>query len=94
MSEIESHQIELDPKKLATIDQIIDFIAKRDLVMVAVLFIESVKPMHRIGAHLLTFCEPFLNMLVNAEQISLFRDALEDQRYVNYLLDKLEELND
>ena len=87
---MKKQEIPLDPKKLEVLDKVADFITKRDLGLIAVLTVESMRPLHFLGAQALLFFEPFLNMLVNDEKIRLFRESFEDNTYVDYFLERIE----
>ncbi len=83
-------ELPLDQEKLDTMDKMANFICSRDLEIPAIMFIESTTPLHRLGSHMLVFFQPFLNIVMNDHKITLFRDALEDKRYIEYLLKKIE----
>lgn len=83
---------ELDPEKLDSLNKIAEFVVKKDLATVAILTIESLRPLHFLGSQLILFFEPFLSILGSPKKIELFRLAIEETRYVDYLLNKIEEL--
>ena len=67
------------------------FIIKKDLSVLAVMSLESTRPLHWLGSQAVLFFEPFLNILIKGEKLKLFREAMEDKRYVDYLLKRIEE---
>lgn len=83
---------ELDPKKTELLDKVAKFISDKGIGPMAIVTLESSKPLHYLGSQTLTFFEPFLNMLINGEKLALFRDAMEDKRYIDYLVAKIEEI--
>jgi hypothetical protein len=80
--------------KTEVLDKIADFVVKRDLAVVAILFLESTRPLHYIGAQALLFFEPFLTLLGDPNKVRLFRESMESKEDVEYLVKKMEELND
>jgi hypothetical protein len=80
----------LDPKKIELLDVAIDFIAKRHLNAAAVLFLESTKPLHRLAGHAAIFFDPFAQLLLPQEKYVALRECLEDPRYAEYVLERLE----
>jgi hypothetical protein len=82
---------ELDAKKCEMLDKVSSFIVRRKLQLPATLFIEGTTPVHFISAQVLIFIEPFLTFIFKEEDIIRFREIVEDKKYVNYLLDKLNE---
>ncbi len=82
----------LDTKKTEILDKIAGFIVKKGLSVIAVMFLESTRPLHYLGSQSMLFFEPFLTILISGEKLQAFREAMEDKRYVDYLLNKIEEL--
>ncbi len=80
----------LDQEKLEILDQLADFVVKRKLDIIAVFMIESTRPLHYLGAQAVIFFEPFLNIIFDNKKILLFREAMEESQYVDYLLDRIE----
>ncbi|MCK5074087.1 MAG: hypothetical protein KAQ98_11725 [Bacteriovoracaceae bacterium] len=81
---------ELDPQKVEFLNKIADFIVKKGLDVVAVLYIESMRPLHRLSSNLVTFFEPFVSVAVSGNKIAMLRECLEDERYIDYLLERIE----
>ena len=69
------------------------FVLKRKLDLPATLLIESTMPIHFISAQFLLFFEPFLTIIFKEENIKDFREAIEDKRYMRYLLEKINDTN-
>lgn len=86
----EKKKSDLDPKKVEVIDKVADFVVKRNLDVIAIMTIESMRPLHFIGSQVLLFFEPFLTILVHPEKMRLFREALEESKYIDYILDRIE----
>lgn len=83
----------LDILKLEILDKMANFVVEKDLAVVAIMFLESIRPLHYLGGQAIIFFEPFLSILINEQKIVLFREAMEDRRYLEYLINKIEELN-
>jgi len=82
--------MELDPEKTKVLDKIADFIIKKDLGVIAILYIESMRPLHRISSNFITFFEPFLNLVVSGNNLQTIRSCLEEDKYMDYLLERIE----
>lgn len=90
MSDLDTN--ELDPKKTEVLDRVAKFVCDKGMAVVAITFLESLKPLRYLGSQALIFFEPFLNVVFNAEKLALFREAMEDKRYLEYLLQKMEDI--
>ncbi len=80
----------LDPVKTEVLDKIADFIVKKNLDVLAVMTIESLRPLHNLGSQFMLFFEPFITILVKPEKIQAFREAMEESKYIDYILDRIE----
>ena len=85
---------DLDPSKVEVLDKVAEFVVKRNLEIIAIMLLESSKPLHYLGAQALIFFEPFLDILFSGEKIQTFREAMEEKKYVEYLINKIEESSD
>lgn len=83
---------DLDPKKTEVLDKVAKFICDKGMAIVAITFLESLKPLRYLGSQALIFFEPFLNIVIKAENVSLFREAMEEKVYLEYLLQKIEDI--
>ncbi|HLE10228.1 MAG: hypothetical protein A2504_04990 [Bdellovibrionales bacterium RIFOXYD12_FULL_39_22] len=90
MNKPKSDKEELDPAKTEVLDKIADFILKKDLDVLAVMTIESMRPLHFLGSQAMLFFEPFLGVLIKPEKIKAFREAMEESKYIDYLLARIE----
>jgi len=82
---------ELDPEKIKVLDAVAGFFKKRNISIIGTMLLESTRPLHYLGAQAMIFFEPFLNIIIKEEKLRLFRESMEDKRYVEYLLKKLED---
>ena len=64
MNKPKSDKEELDPAKTEVLDKIADFILKKDLDVLAVMTIESMRPLHFLGSQAMLFFEPFLGRFI------------------------------
>jgi len=84
VSEKDAHKI---------LDKVADFIVKRRMASPALMFIESVRPLNFIASQLLYFLAPFAELIFNPTEYQQFAALLEDNKNVEYLLDKIDELD-
>jgi len=54
------------------------WIGKRGMTVPAVLFLESVKPLHFVGSQMLFFFEPMVHAFVRGKNYSRFAQLMED----------------
>ena len=55
-----------------------------------ILFLETVKPMNRIGATTLVFFQPVLSPLMSFSSLGVLAELLEDRRAIEYLIRRVE----
>ncbi len=66
-------------------------VVERGLTVVAILFLESVKPLNYISAQAMVFFEPIVQTIFNFNDYNTFRTALEKRETIELLLLKIEE---
>lgn len=72
------------------LDRVARFIAERRMGSAAIMFIESLRPLHFIGSQLLYMISPFAEIIFKAEEYQKFACALEDEENIRYLLDQID----
>ncbi|HAH32579.1 MAG TPA: hypothetical protein DCL44_09740 [Elusimicrobia bacterium] len=72
-----------------TLDLIAGKIKKRALADMAVLVLESTRPLHNLGSQGLVFLTPMLTMVFARSEVEKFTKLLENQNAVSYLVEKL-----
>ncbi len=81
---------DLDPEKTDLLDKVARFVVDKNIEPIAVMTIESTRPLLHLGAQAGIFFEPFITMLFDKNKYELFRQCFEEKEYVDYLLDKIE----
>ena len=66
-------------------------VVERGWTVVAILFLESVKPLNYISAQTMVFFEPIVQTIFNFSDYNTFRTALEKRETIELLLLKIEE---
>lgn len=66
-------------------------VVERGWTVVAILFLESVKPLNYISAQTMVFFEPIVQTIFNFSDYNTFRVALEKRETIELLLLKIEE---
>lgn len=66
-------------------------VVERGWTVVAILFLESVKPLNYISAQTMVFFEPIVQTIFNFKDYDTFRIALEKRETIELLLLKIEE---
>jgi hypothetical protein len=68
----------LSAEDRAMLEGMADWIGRRGLTVPAVLFLESVKPLHFVGSQMLFFFEPMVHAVVRGKNYSRFAQLMED----------------
>ncbi len=74
-------------------EKIARFIVERKMAAPALVAIESMRPLHRIGSQLLYFIAPFAEIIFNPKEYQEVAAMLEKDEYVNMLLNRIDELD-
>lgn len=75
------------------IDKAAHFIVERKMAAPAIMMIESLRPLHRIGSQIMYFIEPFAEIIFNQKEYQEFAVLLEDQNNVKALMSRIDELD-
>jgi hypothetical protein len=73
-----SEQPPLAPEDRAMLEGMAGWIGRRGLTVPAVLFLESVKPLHFVGSQMLFFFEPMVHAFVSGKNYSRFAQLMEN----------------
>ena len=77
-------------------EELLDRFAQRVVQMgmtaPAILFLEAYKPLSFLGAQLLWFSEPFLNLLIRPADLHDFTVLIQDEAGTEALIERLESL--
>jgi len=68
----------LNPDDRALLEGMAGWIGRRGLTVPAVLFLESVKPLHFVGSQMMFFFEPMVHAFVSGKNYSRFAQLMED----------------
>ncbi len=74
------------------LDQLAEKIVKYNLAVPGIIFFDSTKYLNRIGSQLLVFSSPIVDTILPSLEIEKYAAILEKRSSVEYLLDKIEEL--
>ena len=89
---MEKNQIEEKEKRFdELIDRIARAIVQRRLGVLAIVLLESVKPLTFIGSQLMVFLDPFVSAFFKPDDYRLFYEMLEDRKNVDRLIEKIEQ---
>jgi len=81
-------------RTLELLDKIAEFIASRRMGAPALLFLESVRPLHFLGSQVMFFLAPFANVLFSGQEFEEFATILEKEENVRYLIHKIDLLDE
>lgn len=73
------------------IDKLAKMIVERHLGVVAIVFLESVKPLTFLGSQLMVFFDPFVSVFFKPDDYRRFYEMIEDRKNVEKLIEKIEE---
>lgn len=69
------------------------FIVKHRMAAPAIMTIESLRPLARIGSQVIYFLSPFIETLFNTKEHQEFAVLLEKEENVKLLIDRIDELD-
>ena len=82
-----------EERAVELIEKISKFIAKRRMAAPAIMTIESLRPLARIGSQLMHFLAPFAEIIFNAKEYQEFAVLLENEEYVRLLIKRIDEID-
>ncbi len=82
-----------EERAIELIDKISNFIAKKRMAAPAIMTIESLRPLARIGSQLMHFLAPFAEIIFNAKEYQEFAALLENEEYVRLLIKRIDEID-
>ncbi len=72
------------------IDKIARMIVQRRLGVVAIVLLESIKPLTFLGSQLMVFMDPFVSAFFKPDDYRLFYEMIEDRKNVDRLIERIE----
>ncbi|MDP8202355.1 MAG: hypothetical protein P9M11_09505 [Candidatus Tenebribacter burtonii] len=82
-----------EERAVELIEKISNFIAKRKMAAPAIMTIESLRPLARIGSQLMHFLAPFAEIIFNPKEYQEFAVLLENEEYVRLLIKRIDEID-
>ena len=82
-----------EERAVELIEKISNFIALRRMAAPAIMTIESLRPLARIGSQLMHFLAPFAEIIFNAKEYQEFAVLLENEEYVRLLIKRIDEID-
>ncbi|MCK9328310.1 MAG: hypothetical protein PHY08_04360 [Candidatus Cloacimonetes bacterium] len=88
-------QVEVSKERaLELIDKVAVFFASRRMGAPALLFLESMRPLHFIGSQIMYFLSPFAGIIFKGEEFEEFAALLSDHENVQLLINRIDELDE
>jgi hypothetical protein len=84
--------MELSPEDRVLIDGLAGRVVRMGLVVPAILFLESSKPLSFLGSQVMVFFEPFVTTFFTAEAYTRASRLMEDRENVELLIQRIEAL--
>ena len=82
-----------EERAVELIEKISKFIAQKRMAAPAIMTIESLRPLARIGSQLMHFLAPFAEIIFNAKEYQEFAALLENEEYVRLLIKRIDEMD-
>lgn len=82
-----------EERAVELIEKISTFIAKKRMAAPAIMTIESLRPLARIGSQLMHFLAPFAEVIFNAKEYQEFAVLLENEEYVRLLIKRIDDID-
>lgn len=83
-----------DAEAADMIERVARFIAERQLAPAGILFLESVRPLHGIGAQFMYFVLPFAEVLFDSQKYQRFALMIENEENLKQLIKRIDELDE
>ncbi|MDP8204003.1 MAG: hypothetical protein P9L95_05675 [Candidatus Tenebribacter mawsonii] len=82
-----------EERAIELIEKLSRFIAEKRMAAPAIMTIESLRPLARIGSQLMHFLAPFAEIIFNAKEYQEFAVLLENEEYVRFLIKRIDEID-
>lgn len=82
-----------EERAIELIEKLSNFIAQKRMAAPAIMTIESLRPLARIGSQLMHFLAPFAEIIFNAKEYQEFAVLLENEEYVRLLIKRIDEID-
>ena len=82
-----------EERAVELIEKLSNFIAKKRMAAPAIMTIESMRPLARIGSQLMHFLAPFAEIIFNPKEYQEFAVLLENEEYVRLLIKRIDEID-
>ncbi|MCD6177230.1 MAG: hypothetical protein J7K29_05295 [Candidatus Cloacimonetes bacterium] len=82
-----------EERAVELIEKLSKFIAERRMAAPAIMTIESLRPLARIGSQLMHFLAPFAEIIFNPKEYQEFAALLENEEYVRLLIKRIDEID-
>ncbi len=82
-----------EERAVELIEKISQFIVKKRMAAPAIMTIESMRPLARIGSQLMHFLAPFAEIIFNPKEYQEFAVLLENEEYIRLLIKRIDEID-
>ena len=82
-----------EERAVELIEKLSKFIAEKRMAAPAIMTIESLSPLARIGSKLMHFLAPFAEIIFNPKEYQEFAVLLENEEYVRLLIKRIDEID-
>ena len=80
----------LTEEQLEIIERNAKYIVKKGMGTIAILFIDSMKPLSFVGSQMLQIANPILTLIPYFKDFDKVAEMMEDKENVNYFLNRIE----
>lgn len=82
-----------DERAVELVEKISRFIVKKRMAAPAIMTIESLRPLNRLGSQIMYFLAPFAEIIFNSREYQEFAALLQKEKNVKMLIDRIDELD-
>ncbi|RLC57177.1 MAG: hypothetical protein DRH89_04105 [Candidatus Cloacimonadota bacterium] len=82
-----------EERAVELIEKLSNFIAQKRMAAPAIMTIESLRPLARIGSQLMHFLAPFAEIIFKPKEYQEFAVLLENEEYVRLLIKRIDEID-
>jgi hypothetical protein len=82
--------ITFSEEEMKLLNKVTDIIVKKRLTAVAVMFLESVRPLNFLGSQVIVFFQPIVNLIISTKELELLSKILEKRTSIPLLIELIE----
>jgi hypothetical protein len=91
---VEAAEEPFQPEDIALMEKLAQAVVKRQLATMAVMTLETVRPLNFLGSQAMVFFQPIISMVFSTEEYERFSRILERRQSIPMLIETIEKADD